>query len=100
MADSSRPLTLRTFLGVTIPANTKARAFGAALYKYLGSGVESGQIKLYPNPIRVMPGGLEKIPSDGFALLSGSFKPVKQDQKDTTGHLGPISGEKIIYVVS
>ncbi|KAH8744840.1 chaperonin 10-like protein [Diaporthe sp. PMI_573] len=86
--------------GLTIPANTRARAFGAAFYQYLGSGVEPRQIKLHPNPIRVMPGGLEKIPSDGFALLSGSFKPEKQDQKDTAGHLRPVSGEKIVYVVA
>jgi hypothetical protein len=85
------------FLGITIPANAEARAFAAAFYQYLGSGVGTAQIKLHPTPVRVMPGGLEKIPTDGFALLSGSFKPEGQVQKDYDDSLRPISGEKILY---
>ncbi|KAF5004135.1 hypothetical protein FDECE_9349 [Fusarium decemcellulare] len=85
--------------GLVIPANAKTRAFAAAFYQYLGSGAQSGEIRLHPAPIRVMPGGLERIPSDGFALLSGGFKPERQDKKDTEDHLRPISGEKIVYDV-
>ncbi|OJJ08325.1 hypothetical protein ASPVEDRAFT_47489 [Aspergillus versicolor CBS 583.65] len=83
--------------GITIPANAEARAFAAAFYQYLGSGVGTAQIKLHPSPVRVMPGGLEKIPTDGFALLSGSFKRDSEGQKDHDDHLRPISGEKIVY---
>lgn len=86
-------------IGITIPANAEARAFAAAFYEYLGSGARTGQIKLHPIPVRVMPGGLEKIPTDGFALLSGSFEAKGQGKKDYENRLRPISGEKIVYVL-
>ncbi|KAI1379009.1 GroES-like protein [Hypoxylon crocopeplum] len=61
--------------GSVIPANPKAREFAAEFYRFLGSGVAQGEVKLEPNPVRIMPGGLDRIVPDGFALL-GSIRAV------------------------
>lgn len=87
------------FIGITIPANAEARAFAASFYEYLGSGARTGQAKLQPTPVRVMPGGLERIATDGFGLLSGSFKPESEGQKGHDDRIRPISGEKIVYAL-
>ena len=84
---------------MTLPANAQARAFAAALYTYLGSGPESKNARLHPNPVRVMPGGLEKIPLEGFGLLSKSFKPDRYEHGDSQDYLRPISGEKLVYTI-
>lgn len=83
-----------------IPANGNARAFATAFYQYLGSGVGTGEIRLHPNPVRLLPGGLNGIPVDGFALLSGSFKAERQDQNQNKPYLRPISGEKIVHIIA
>ncbi|KAL0934529.1 uncharacterized protein CTRU02_211328 [Colletotrichum truncatum] len=79
------------YQGATIPANSEARKFTTEFYNYLGSGASSGHVKLQPNPIRLMSGGLEKIVPEGFPLLGGS------------GHVKgqlPVSAEKIVYTLS
>jgi hypothetical protein len=47
-----------------------------------------------------MPGGLEQVPKDGFAILSGSFKPQRQGLDERVSDLRPITGEKIVYAVA
>ncbi|KAH7152651.1 hypothetical protein EDB81DRAFT_867998 [Dactylonectria macrodidyma] len=56
--------------GSTLPANPTARAFAVSFFSYLSS---SESVKLQSNPLRLMPGGLERIAPDGFQLL-GSDK--------------------------
>ncbi|EQB44439.1 hypothetical protein CGLO_16816 [Colletotrichum gloeosporioides Cg-14] len=76
------------YQGATLPANPEARRFTAEFYNYMGSGASSGVIKLQPNPVRLMSGGLERIASEGFALLTGA------------GEGRPVSAEKIVYTIS
>ncbi|KAI1212778.1 GroES-like protein [Annulohypoxylon truncatum] len=49
---------------LTIPANPRAREFAVDFYKFLSSGAERGETVLEPNPVRIMPGGLDRIASD------------------------------------
>ncbi|KAF3811722.1 Trans-enoyl reductase lepG [Colletotrichum gloeosporioides] len=74
-------------LGATLPANPEARRFTAEFYNHMGSGASSGVIKLQPNPVRLMSGGLERIASEGFALLTGA------------GEGRPVSAEKIVCTI-
>ncbi|KAF2014361.1 GroES-like protein [Aaosphaeria arxii CBS 175.79] len=78
--------------GIVIPANEKARASAAAFYKFLSVSAGPNQAVLEPNPIRIMPGGLENIPIDGFALFGAGSKAY-------TDHRRPVSGEKIVFTV-
>ncbi|KAL1877524.1 hypothetical protein Daus18300_002512 [Diaporthe australafricana] len=66
------------------------RAFAAAFYKWLSDGG-----LLQPNPVRVMPGGLEKVVPDGFAVLGTGVTNRGHDR--TEHHMRPISGEKLVY---
>lgn len=54
----------------------------------MGSEAASGVAKVQPNPVRLMPRGLERIASEGFALLTGA------------GVERPVSAEKIAYTIS
>ncbi|KAF4894094.1 Enoyl reductase [Colletotrichum fructicola] len=74
--------------GATLPANPHARRFTAEFYNYMGSAASSGVVKVQPNPVRLMPGGLERIALEGFALLTGA------------GGERPVSAEKIVYTIS
>ncbi|KAI8203712.1 Enoyl reductase [Colletotrichum sp. SAR 10_66] len=74
--------------GATLPANPDARRFTAEFYKYMGSEASSGVVKVQPNPVRLMPGGLERIALEGFALLTRA------------GEERPLSAEKIVYTIS
>ncbi|KAI8153642.1 Enoyl reductase [Colletotrichum sp. SAR 10_71] len=73
--------------GATLPANPDARRFTAEFYNYMGSAASSGVVKVQPNPVRLMPGGLERIALEGFALLTGA------------GGERPVSAEKIVYTI-
>ncbi|KAH0429428.1 zinc-binding oxidoreductase [Colletotrichum camelliae] len=75
-------------LGATLPANPEARRITAEFYNYMGSEASSGVVKVQSNPVRLMPGGLERIASEGFALLTGA------------GGEQPVSAEKIVYTIS
>ncbi|KAK1143702.1 hypothetical protein N8T08_006102 [Aspergillus melleus] len=84
--------------GVTLPANPEARRFAAAFFKYIGQGPTSGSNVLQSVPIRLMPGGLDQIHSDGFAVLRNS--PLASNagsDKKIEPHLQPISMEKLVY---
>ena len=52
------------YIGMTLPANAAARDFATAFYAWLSEGG-----KIASNPVRLMPGGLEKVVEDGFTLL-------------------------------
>ena len=81
--------------GLVFPAPPEAREFAAKFFEFLGSEAETGNVKLHPNPVRKMPGGLERIVPDAFSLLSG----LVSERKGFSGeeHLRPISGEKLVY---
>ncbi|KAK1714133.1 uncharacterized protein BDZ83DRAFT_636723 [Colletotrichum acutatum] len=82
------------YQGVTIPANPEARDFATQFYNYLGSEAPLGKVNLQANPVRLMPGRLENIASEGIPLLGS--KQVNEPPKD---HMRPISGEKVVYTV-
>ncbi|KXH25657.1 hypothetical protein CNYM01_07202 [Colletotrichum nymphaeae SA-01] len=83
------------YQGVTFPANLEAREFATQFYNYLGSEASLGKVKLQANPIRLMPGGLENIASEGIPLFGPN--QVNEPPKD---HMRPVSGEKVVYTVS
>ncbi|KKY33950.1 putative zinc-binding oxidoreductase [Diaporthe ampelina] len=68
------------------------RSFAAAFYKWLSDGG-----LLQPNPVRVLPGGLEKVVSDGFALLGTGM--TSRGHGRTEQYMRPISGEKLVYKI-
>lgn len=57
----------------------------------------SGRAQLEPNPVRLMPGGLEKVTQDGFRLLGGGFVSERSRIERTKEYMRPISAEKLIY---
>jgi len=78
--------------GLTVPASPEARDFAVQFYKYISD------YPLLPNPVRLMPGGLERIVGDGFLLLG----PGTMDERAMTREeewMRPISGEKLVYEV-
>ncbi|KAF7560171.1 hypothetical protein G7046_g3971 [Stylonectria norvegica] len=84
--------------GAILPADPEAREFAAKFFNFLGS--EGSKIKLQPNPIRIMPGGLERIPSDGLELLGGGALTSRKSASGSAEHMRPISAEKLVYVIS
>ncbi|KUI55524.1 hypothetical protein VP1G_02944 [Cytospora mali] len=75
-----------------VSSSPAKRSFATAFYKWLSDGG-----LLQPNPVRLMPGGLEKIVEDGFALLGTNV--TNRDQSRTEDHMKPISGEKLVYKI-
>lgn len=75
---------------LVVRSSPTKRAFATAFYKWLSDG---GLLR--PNPVRVMPGGLEKVVEDGFSLLGTDLSSRKQER--TEEHMRPISGEKLVY---
>lgn len=76
------------YQGFVVPASASARAFAAAFYAWL-----SGSETILANSLRLMPGGLERIVSDGFALLgTGSMNDRRNKRVEIW--MRPISGEK------
>lgn len=51
---------------------------------------------LEPNPVRLMPGGLERIVNDGFTLL-GPQKMDDRAHQRKEEYMAPVSAEKLVY---
>ncbi|KAJ6440036.1 GroES-like protein [Purpureocillium lavendulum] len=85
--------------GLVFPASPEARQFAADFFQFLSKGAETGDVKLHPNPVRKMPGGLERIVPDGFALLSGLVSE-RQGLERREEYMRPISGEKLVYTIA
>ncbi|KAI1417277.1 GroES-like protein [Hypoxylon sp. FL1857] len=83
--------------GLIIPANPRARKFAAEFYEFLGSGAVRGEVMLEPNPIRIMPGGLDRIVPDGFTLLGSLRVSDRGESGRTEDYMRPISMEKLVY---
>jgi NADPH:quinone reductase-like Zn-dependent oxidoreductase len=79
------------YAGMNLPANAVARGFTVAFYAWLSEGR-----KIVPNPVRLIPGGLEKVAVHGFALLgSGSMDDRKAEARGEEW-MRPVSGEKLV----
>lgn len=79
---------------IAFPASPEARAFAVAFYKWLSEGGK----KLEANPIRLMPGGLERVVPDGFALLGSGMMEDRERGREEEW-MRPISAEKLVYRV-
>ena len=82
------------YAGMTLPPNLTARAFTVAFYSWLSEG---GHIA--PNPVRSMPGGLERIAADGFLLLGSGSMTERKLPTDDAPWMKPISAEKLVYLI-
>ncbi|KAF5549108.1 hypothetical protein FMEXI_4450 [Fusarium mexicanum] len=80
--------------GVTIRSTTETRGFAAAFFEFLGSGALSNEIKLQPNPVRLLSGGFDKISTEGFKLLSRSLESERGQSGEILKHA---SGEKLAF---
>jgi NADPH:quinone reductase-like Zn-dependent oxidoreductase len=78
------------YQGFMIPASPEARRFTVEFYGYLT------KMPLRPNPSRVMPGTLERIVDDGFALL-GSGTMIQRARERKEDWMKSIQGEKLVY---
>ncbi|KAL1795191.1 hypothetical protein ACET3X_007007 [Alternaria dauci] len=81
------------YQGFTVRRSPAARGFAVRFYAWLGESVASD---LSPNPIRLMPGGLECVVRDGFQLLgAGSMEERRIVRAEPW--MRPVSAEKIVY---
>lgn len=75
---------------VLIRSSAAKKSFATAFYKWLSDG---GLLR--PNPVRLMPGGLERIVADGFNVLGTNVTDRGNDRVED--HMRAISGEKLVY---
>ncbi|EWZ29789.1 chaperonin 10-like protein [Fusarium oxysporum Fo47] len=80
-----------------ISANPDAHAFAKEFYNFLSQPLPSGRAQLQPNPVRLMPGGLEKVAQDGFALLGTGLVSERSKIGRPDDYMRPISAEKLVY---
>jgi NADPH:quinone reductase-like Zn-dependent oxidoreductase len=83
------------YQGFTVKKSPAARDFAVEFYKWLSGAAGS---KLVPNPVRLMPGGLEKVVEDGFALL-GPGKMEDRGEGRREEWMRPVSAEKLVYEI-
>jgi len=81
------------YQGFVVERSPPARAFAVEFYRFFSQGSE-----VLPNPIRKMPGGLERIVPDGFKLL-GPGSMEQRGGERTEEWMRPISGEKLVYEI-
>ncbi|KAG5788296.1 hypothetical protein H9Q69_012642 [Fusarium xylarioides] len=80
-----------------IPANPDAHVFAKKFYEFLSKPLPSGRAQLEPNPMRMMPGGLEKVTQDGFRLLGTGLVSERSKIQRPEEYMRPISAEKLVY---
>ncbi|KAJ4038307.1 hypothetical protein NW756_008559 [Fusarium oxysporum] len=80
-----------------IPANPDAHAFAKEFYNLLSKPLPSGRTQLEPNPVRLMPGGLEKVVQDGFRLLGTGLVSERSKIERPEEYMRSISAEKLVY---
>ncbi|KAH5111037.1 hypothetical protein HBI65_207590 [Parastagonospora nodorum] len=81
------------YQGMLVVKSPAARDFAVEFYKWL-SGAMGSDIK--PVPVRVMPGGLEKVIEDGFVLLGAGGMGDRQISR-AEEWMRPVSAEKLVY---
>jgi NADPH:quinone reductase-like Zn-dependent oxidoreductase len=80
------------YQGLVVRSSKETRDFAGAFYRWLAEG------KLEANPIRVMPGGLDRVVCDGLALLGpGTMDNRKNGRSEEW--MKPISAEKLVYQI-
>lgn len=83
------------YQGMSLPASKEARGFAVAFYEWLSSG----KARIEPSPVRMMPGGLDRVVENGLALLGpGSMDDRSKGRKENW--MRPVSMEKLVYHVS
>lgn len=86
------------YQGFTVAKSPAAREFAVAFYKWLGTALGPA---IQPVPIRLMPGGLDKVVEDGFALLGAGGVGGRQAERTRTEEwMRPVSAEKLVYRIS
>lgn len=83
------------YQGFTVRKSPAARAFAVEFYKWLSGAV--GTV-LKPNPVRKMPGGLERVVNDGFKLL-GTGTMGAREMSRSEEWMRPVSAEKLVYII-
>ncbi|CAG5169959.1 uncharacterized protein ALTATR162_LOCUS7108 [Alternaria atra] len=81
------------YQGFTVQRSPAARGFAVAFYAWLGESVGS---ELSPNPIRLMPGGLESVVRDGFQLLGAGGMEERRIIR-AEPWMRSVSAEKLVY---
>lgn len=84
------------YSGFTVPRSEAARGFAVEFFRWLSGSVGR---EIRPVPVRVMPGGLERVVQDGFELL-GSGKVAerrKETGENVQAWMRPVSAEKLVY---
>jgi NADPH:quinone reductase-like Zn-dependent oxidoreductase len=84
------------YQGMTVAKSPAAREFAVAFYKWLSMALGPS---LQPVPIRLMPGGLDKVVQDGFALLGAGGMEERQATR-AEEWMRPVSAEKLVYRLS
>lgn len=92
-------MSLTCIKGAIITANPEARVFATKFFNFLSTAVADGKVKLEPNPVRLMPGGLERIVPDGFVLLGSGMVSQRSSASRNEDYMRPISGEKMVYKI-
>ncbi|KAK5997946.1 Trans-enoyl reductase ACTTS2-like protein [Cladobotryum mycophilum] len=86
--------------GFVIPANPEARIFATKFFDFLSTAAKDGKLKLEPNPVRLMPGGLERIVDDGFQLLGNTLVTERKGNGRSEAYMRPLSAEKMVYKIA
>ncbi|KAJ5544644.1 chaperonin 10-like protein [Penicillium sp. DV-2018c] len=97
--DASSLISLTIYLDEILPANADARDFATKFFSFLGSGAKADEIMLEPNPLRIMPGGLERVVPDGFTLLGKDGVSSRMTNDRLEEYMQPISAQKIVYPI-
>ncbi|KAJ5704319.1 chaperonin 10-like protein [Penicillium majusculum] len=92
-------ISLTIYSEEILPANADARDFAAKFFSFLGTDAKADEIKLEPNPLRIMPGGLERVVPDGFTLLGKDGVSSRMMNDRLEEYMQPISAQKIVYPV-
>jgi hypothetical protein len=82
-----------------IPADLAWRAFSVEFFKFLSAGslTNPSRFPIEPVPIRLMPGGLDRIVPDAFTLLGTGMPETRKAAAGDEPWMKPISGEKLVY---
>jgi hypothetical protein len=83
-----------------MPADPTWRAFSVEFFRFLsaGSPANPSRFPIESVPIRLMPGGLDRIVPDAFTLLGTGVQ--QRTGVDGEPWMKPISGEKLVYRVA
>lgn len=73
------------------------REFATKFFSFLSASTSERGIVIEPNPVRIMPGGLERIAPDGLALLGSNMLSERLNLGRKEEYMRPVSAEKLVY---